>query len=77
LPTLTVTKSFGWADLTSVTSYFKRDFRRTTDGTYYNSNVFANDFVAGGGYSTPPTPIPTPAQLYQTETVLGFLPSPA
>jgi len=77
LPTLTVAKSFGWADLTSVTSYFKRDFRRTTDGTYYNSNVFANDYVAGGGYSTPPTPVPTATQIYATETVLGFLPSPA
>ena len=77
LPTLTVTKSFGWADLTSVTSYFKRDFRRTTDGTLYNSNIFANLYVAGGGFTTPPTPPPTAAQIYQTQTVLGFLPSPA
>ncbi len=48
LPSLTVTKSFGWADLTSVTTYFKRDFRRTTDGTQYNSNIFANPYVVGG-----------------------------
>jgi len=81
LPSLTVTKSFGWADLTSVTSYFQRDFRRVTDGTLYNSNIFANDYVlpalTPGSYSTPPTPVPTAAQLYQTATVLGFLPSPA
>ena len=77
LPTLTITKDFGGADLTSVTSYFKRDFRRTTDGTLYNSNIIANVYIADGSYSTPPTPTPTDAQLYQTQTVLGFLPSPA
>ncbi len=79
LPSLTVTKSFGWADLTSVTSYFKRDFRRTTDGTLYNSNIFANLYVVGGlsASTNPPTPPPTAQQLYQTQTVLGFLPSPA
>ncbi len=79
LPSLTVTKSFGWADLTSITAYFKRDFRRTTDGTLYNSNIFANSYVLGGlaGATNPPTPPPTAQQLYQTQTVLGFLPSPA
>jgi iron complex outermembrane receptor protein len=79
LPSLTVAKSFGWADLTSVTSYFKRDFRRTTDGTLYNSNIFANLYVAGGlsASTDPPTPPPTAQQLYQTQTVLGFLASPA
>ena len=76
LPTLTVTKSFGWADLTSVTAYFKRDFRRITDGTYYNSNIFANYYVAGGFYTTPPTPVPTAAQNYQALTVLGFFRHP-
>ena len=79
LPSLTVTKSFGWADFTSVTSYFKRDFRRTTDGTYYNSNVFANSYVLGGLSSAtfPPTPAASPQQIYQVQTQLGFLPSPA
>src|SRR5580658_6877477 len=79
LPSLTVTKSFGWADLTSVTSYFKRDFRRMTDGTLYNSNIFANDYVVGGlsAATNPPTPPPTAQQIYATETVLGFLPSQA
>jgi iron complex outermembrane recepter protein len=78
LPSLTVTKSFGWADLTAVTSYFKRDFRRMTDGTEYNSNIFANSYVLGG-FSTaaPPTPVPTAQQIYKTQTVLAFLPSQA
>ena len=77
VPSLTVTKSFGWANLTSVTSYFQRDFRRVADGTLYNSNIFANDYVVGGSYTTPPTPVPTAQQIYATETVLGFMPSPA
>lgn len=77
LPSLTVTKTFGWADLTSVSSYFQRDFRRVTDGTLYNSNIFANSYVVAGAYTTPPTPVPTAQQIYQTQTVLGFLPSPA
>lgn len=79
LPSLTITKSFGWADLTSITSYFKRDFRRVTDGTLYNSNIFANDYVVGGlsAATDPPTPPPTAQQIYAAQTVLGFLPSPA
>ncbi len=77
LPSLTIIKSFGWADLTSVTSYFQRDFRRVTDGTLYNSNIFANSYVLNGTYSTPPTPVPTAQQMYATQAVLGFLPSPA
>jgi iron complex outermembrane recepter protein len=81
VPSLTITKSFGWADLISITSYFKRDFRRVTDGTLYNSDIVANVFIVGGLqgglYTTPPTPPPTAQQLYQTQTQLGFLPSPA
>jgi iron complex outermembrane recepter protein len=77
LPSLTVTKSFGWADFTSISSYFKRDFRRVTDGTLYNSNIFANDYVVGGATTFPPTPTPTAGQIYATQTELGFLPSPA
>jgi iron complex outermembrane recepter protein len=77
LPSLTVNKSFGWADLTSVSSYFKRDFRRMTDGTLYNSNIFANSYLNDGAYTTPPTPPPTAQQIYQTATLLGFLPSQA
>jgi iron complex outermembrane recepter protein len=68
VPSLTVNKGFGWGDLTSVTSYFQRDFNRTLDGTFYNSNVFANYFVA--------SPTDTPQQAYATATVLAFLPSP-
>jgi len=68
LPSVTITKNFGWAELTSISSYLNRDFHRITDGTYYNSNIFADDFVL--------TPAATPPQAYATSTVLAFLPSP-
>jgi outer membrane receptor protein involved in Fe transport len=68
VPSLTVDKGFAWGRLTSVTSYFQRDFNRTLDGTYYNSNVFANYYVA--------SPTDTPQQAYATAAELGFLPSP-
>lgn len=44
VPSLKVNYAFGGADLTSVTSYARRHFPRTTDGTYFNS-VFVGDFV--------------------------------
>ena len=68
VPSLTIVKNFGWAELTSITSYFERNFHRITDGTYYNSSIFADYFVA--------QPTDTAQQAYTTATVLAFLPSP-
>jgi outer membrane receptor protein involved in Fe transport len=68
VPSLTINKSFDWADLTSITSYFSRDFERTTDGTYYNSNIFASILTG-----TVPS---TPQQATQAQAIIGFLPSP-
>jgi iron complex outermembrane receptor protein len=45
LPSLNVTHDLGFADLTSVSSYFWRDFARQEDGTYYNSTLFAEAFL--------------------------------
>ena len=45
LPSLTVTHDFGFADFTSVSGYFWRDFARQQDGTYYNSTLFAQAFL--------------------------------
>jgi outer membrane receptor protein involved in Fe transport len=45
LPSLTVAHDLGFADLTSVTGYFWRDFARQQDGTYYNSTLFAEAFL--------------------------------
>ena len=45
LPSLTATHDLGFADLTSVSGYFWRDFARQQDGTYYNSTLFAEAFL--------------------------------
>jgi outer membrane receptor protein involved in Fe transport len=45
LPSLTVTHDLGFADLTSISGYFWRDFARQEDGTYYNSTLFAEGFL--------------------------------
>ncbi len=37
VPSLTINLGLGWADLTSVTSYFDQQFNRTGDATFYNS----------------------------------------
>jgi outer membrane receptor protein involved in Fe transport len=81
VPSLTVTKSFGPAEVTSVTSYFRRAFDRTSDGTLYNSSIFANYLLPpalegpqppGAPYQAPPTQ----AQLTAAANIIGFLPSP-
>ena len=38
VPSLTVQYDLGWADMTSVTSYFFRQNANTSDGTYFNSD---------------------------------------
>ncbi len=38
VPSLSVTDQLGWADLTSVTSYFRRDNSHRSDGTFFNSD---------------------------------------
>jgi iron complex outermembrane recepter protein len=66
LPSVTVNKGLGFADLTSVSSYFWRQESRQTDGTFYNSTVYAlffldNDF---------------PEKQPQNDSQIGTLPSP-
>jgi outer membrane receptor protein involved in Fe transport len=81
VPSLTVTKSFGPVELTSVSSFFRRDFMRTSDGTLYNSNIFADDLLPPALLGPPPPgapvqPVPTQAQLTDAANIIGFLPSP-
>jgi outer membrane receptor protein involved in Fe transport len=45
IPSVTVTDNLGFADLTSVTSYYYRQSSRQTDGTFYNSTIFATVFL--------------------------------
>ncbi len=44
---VTVAFDSGWSDLTSVTSYFKRDFDRTQDGQAANSEFFGCCLIGG------------------------------
>jgi iron complex outermembrane recepter protein len=81
LPSLTITKSLDSLEITAVTSYFRRAFDRTQDGTLYNSNILANDLIppALEGPQPPGAPFqapPTPNQLTQLSNIVGFLPSP-
>jgi iron complex outermembrane recepter protein len=45
VPTLTVVANLGFADLTSVSGFFDREYKRISDGTYYNSYAFAAFYV--------------------------------
>jgi iron complex outermembrane recepter protein len=56
LPSLTVNVGFGFADLTSVTGLFLRQYSRQIDGTHYNSGAFA-------GLIDVPCPAPGPGVI--------------
>ena len=45
IPSLTVKEELGFADLTSVSSFFERQYNRMQDGQYYNANIFATAFL--------------------------------
>ena len=45
LPSLTVSKGLGFADLTSITGLYVRKYDRQEDGTFYNSATFAAAFL--------------------------------
>jgi outer membrane receptor protein involved in Fe transport len=45
VPSITAVDNLGFADLTSVTGFFWRQFYRQQDGTFYNSYAFANFFL--------------------------------
>jgi outer membrane receptor protein involved in Fe transport len=45
VPGVTAVEDLGFADLTSVSGFFWRQFYRQQDGTYYNSYAFANFFL--------------------------------
>ena len=52
IPTIKINYDFGWADLTSVSSYAFRHFPRTTDGTFFNSEFvgfFLDDILQQPG----------------------------
>ena len=53
VPSLTVDKNLGFADLTSVSSYFWRQFNRNRDGTFYDPDVVVPFFIDTAGVFTP------------------------
>jgi iron complex outermembrane recepter protein len=69
-PSLTLKASFGFADLTSITSYVGRNVNRITDGTYYNSSAIAQFFLDTAGVP------PYSTHMAENDDILGNLPSP-
>jgi iron complex outermembrane receptor protein len=59
---LEIRKKLGFADFTSVTGYFWRSHARTEDGNFFNSVVFADDFLAAlpGACPVACAPLPNP-----------------
>jgi len=68
IPSLNIVANLSFADLTSVTSYFDRSEIRTTDGTYFNDNSFAYNYLD-------PTP-PFSANTAQNNAIIANIPSP-
>ncbi|HTV95410.1 MAG TPA: TonB-dependent receptor [Steroidobacteraceae bacterium] len=82
LPSLTVNARLGFADLTSVTGLFLRQYARQIDGTYYNSAAFASLIntpcpAPGAGVITYPNGSPNcdSAQEPQVNSIIANLPS--
>jgi outer membrane receptor protein involved in Fe transport len=69
IPSLKVDVGLDFADLTSITSYFWRQFNHNGDGTYYDSGAVVAYFI------DPATNVFTPQQIAAGNTVLGTLPS--
>ena len=68
VPTLTVDKDLGFAKLTSVSSYFWRQFNHNGDGTYYDSDAVVPYFIDG-------SPSFTNRQIAQANLRLATLPA--
>jgi iron complex outermembrane recepter protein len=82
LPSLTINYRFSFADLTSVTGLFLRQYARTIDGTYYNSGAFASLIDVpcpspGAGVITYPNGSPNcdTAQQPLVDSIIANLPS--
>jgi iron complex outermembrane recepter protein len=70
VPSLTIKKGLGFADITSITSYVNRRVFRQEDGTDYNSAAIAEFFLDTVG--TPPYT----THMHQNDYILGNIPSP-
>ena len=66
VPSLTVTKGLGFADLTSVTSFYTRNIDRIADGTVFNSAAIALFFLDPA----------YPEHQAENDAILQYIPSP-
>jgi len=66
IPSLTVKKTLGFADLTSVTGYFIRKIDRQADGTFFNSGALAAFFLDPA----------YPEHQAENDSILANVPSP-
>lgn len=66
IPSLTMTKGLGFAELTSVTSDYIRNIDRTADGTVFNTAAIALYFLDPA----------YPAHQAQNDAILQYVPSP-
>jgi iron complex outermembrane recepter protein len=77
VPSLTISGNLGWADLTSVSGYFRRDNSHHSDGTFFNSDFieYLADFYypdtipcnCGAAFAAEPGPSQT-EQVTQTSS---------
>ena len=81
LGSLGIHDDLGFADLTSVTGYFVRDHDRQEDGNFFNSVVFADDFLAALPGACPvacpalPTPVDPTITPQDAINIMSNLPS--
>jgi outer membrane receptor protein involved in Fe transport len=73
LPSLTIQKSLGFADLTSVTSYLRRNVIRWGDGTLLNTTPVSQYTLDPAGQSGQE---PYASHLAENDNILGNIPSP-
>jgi outer membrane receptor protein involved in Fe transport len=66
VPSVTVNDNLGFANLTSVSSYYWRQNSRQTDGTFFNSTIFATVFLDND----------FPQKQAQNDALIGTLASP-
>lgn len=70
-PSLTIDYDLHWADLTSVTGYFQRKFKRVLDGTAYNSEYLAS--ILDSEYGTDNSAVAKiPGPVYNTPSAIQY-----
>jgi outer membrane receptor protein involved in Fe transport len=80
IPSLTINASSGLGQLTSVTSYFNRQYDHARDGTYYDPDYLVPDCLDVGaecGNNANPIAFTTPSKASVADATLAMLPTTA